>query len=311
MRKKASRRKYPGLIELAEPSRTVFGTLEFLSSATTPFAVIGVDCTIPTTPVMLNPLAPGWELASALSWSATISYTSNGRNDSVSFQGMSDVWSPIQIDFQGNVQGGIITLSISAPVVDSATGKKDVLQWGQSSTIIGTYPIQNSLIRQYVGDLTYQVLAYVESRFQQFLSDGSPKFGNPKGFGVMQLDKAPVTARQIWDWMQNADEGKRRFVAGNGNVIQHYANLKKTSPSLRALLQDEILTASFTYYNGGPRKELPGMGFYYVPAASNDDWVRNPNPTGDAALNRALDYGDNAMSTLMAVQNDHPPVDWG
>jgi hypothetical protein len=274
------------------------------------FAVIGLDGTIPTTPLPLDPLPSGWELSSALTWTAEISYSANGRNDKVSFGGMSDVWSPIQINFQGNIQGGILSLSISAPVRDVITGKEGVLPWTGVSSVIGLYPLPPTTVRQRLGDLAAQIIAYIETwpgrRFQQFNPDGSPYFGGPNGFGIMQLDYPPVTSGMIWSWMQNVDEGKRRFQAAQGIVANWYNKAVAATPSLPPLPADKLLRASFTYYNGGG-----GNGYYYVPTSDNTGWQPNPNPTGNTLFASALNYGDRAMSLLEAIQNGTLPSDWG
>ncbi len=280
---------------------------EFASAHTLPFATVGPDCTIPTTPLTLNPLSAGWEMASQLTWNATITYALHGRNDAVSFGGSSDVWSPVQIDFKGNVQGGIIALQISAPIVQTATGVHETIPWGASSTIIGSNPTHDTVRARLASDVL-SVIAYMETlpgqRFQQFLTDGTPVFGAPSGFGVMQLDP-PDTARQIWDWQQNVDGGKVRFQTAQTVVNNYYARTIGANPKLRQPSTDERVCSAMTYYNGGGAN-----GFHYIPNAAGDDWIRNPNPTGNKLFNDALNYGDRGIGLLHQVQGNTPPSDW-
>lgn len=272
------------------------------------FAVVGVSGSIPTTPLALAPLAPGWEMVHALSWNATISYNSNGRNDSVSFGGLSDVWSPIQIDFQGNVQGGTIALSVNAAVVNSVTGQQDTIPWSGVSSIIGLNPIPHDIVRAQLGNITLQVIAYKETlpgqRFQQFKPDGSPCFGLPNGFGIMQLDP-PSDPRQIWNWQLNVIEGKARFQTAQTVAANYAARMRAAHPNLRALSGDESYCMAATYYNGGGAN-----GFHYVPNSNGDDWIRNPNPTGNPNFAQALNYGDSALNLLTSVENGSLPNDW-
>ena len=299
--------RYPFFVSLAPMHKGQFDD-ELAGASTLPFATIGPDCTIPTTPLTLNPLGAGWEMASPLTWNATITYIGHGRNDSVSFGGSSDVWSPVLIDFQGNVQGGGIALEISASVVQTATGVHETIPWGASSTIIGTYPISHDTVRARLASDALSAIAYMETlpgqRFQQFLPDGTPVFGAPNGFGVMQLDP-PDTARQIWDWQQNVDAGKARFQTALNVVNSYFARTITAHPGLRQPTNDEILCSAMTYYNGGGAN-----GFHYVPNSAGNDWIRNPNPTGNTAFTAALNYGDRGIALMHQVQSGSPPSDW-
>jgi hypothetical protein len=247
-------------------------------------------------------------MASPITWNATITYTGHGRNDSVSFGGSSIVWSPVPIDFQGNVQGGGIALELSAPIVQTATGVHETIPWGASSTIIGTSPIAHDTVRARLASDALNAIAYMETltgqRFQQFLSDGTPVFGAPNGFGVMQLDP-PDTARQIWDWQQNVDAGKSRFQTALNVVNKYYARMIAAHPGLRQPTNDESVCSAMTYYNGGGAN-----GFHYVPDSAANDWIRNPNSTGNTAFAAALTYGDNGIALMHQVQNNTPPSDW-
>jgi hypothetical protein len=306
-KRRKARSRYPIAVTLDSIHKGQFDD-ELVGAGTTPFAVIGADCTIPTTPLTLNPLAPGWEMVSQLTWNATIAYTGHGRTDTVSFSGMSDVWSPVLINFQGNVQGGTITLQISAPVVDTGSGVHKTIPWTGTSLIIGTYPISHNTVRARLASDALNAIAYMETlagqRFQQFLPDGTPCFGAPNGFGVMQLDP-PDNARQIWDWEQNVDAGKARFQTALNVANNYFARAIAAHPGLPQPSNDQILCSAMTYYNGGGAN-----GFHYIPNSAGNDWVRNPNATGNAAFAQALNYGDNGIALLHQVQSGSPPTDW-
>jgi hypothetical protein len=266
--------------------------------AATPFAMIQPDGTLPTTNFTPPPLTAGWEMIMALSWTASISYTSNGRNDqSGQFSGMSDLWSPIPVDFQGIVQGGTISLAISASVRDIVTGATDIVKWNGTSIIGGLNP-STANVKTRLGDLPSQVAAYKESRFAQFDASNFPKVGTPQGFGIMQLDNSPpATSQQIWVWMQNVDAGKSKFASGAGTISQHYANLIAANPNLPTLDAPSLKVATYQYYNTGNK------GFYWVPNATGDDWIKNPTLAYTA-------YGDDAARIEGLVTNGTPPSDW-
>jgi hypothetical protein len=253
--------------------------------------------TVPTTNLNLTPLQAGWELIDAVNWTASISYSDHSRSDKAQISGASPVWTPIPIDFQGVVQGGAISMQVSASVRDIKTGATDKLSWSGNSQILGMNPTKQD-IKNRIVDLQSQVIAFKESGFAQFGADNLPLFGPPNGFGVMQLDNSPTpTARQIWDWMQNVDAGKAKFVAGQRTIGQHYANLIAAHPQLAALTSDQIKFASYQYFNSG------NNGFYWIPNASFDGWVKNSSNTFTA-------YGDDAVRIEGLVSSGTPPAGW-
>ena len=202
-----SKNRTPPALRLSGNSRFAFASLK-ADAASPPFAFTQPNATIPTTNLTLSRLQAGWELLGQASWNATISYTDHSRNDQVSISGSSAVWTPLPIDFQGVVQGGTISLKVSAQVRNIQTGATNNLSWSGTSTIRGLNPTKAD-IKTRLGDVQSQVIAFKESTFAQFGGDNLPIFGPPNGFGVMQLDGSPVpTARQIWDW--NAECRRRQ-----------------------------------------------------------------------------------------------------
>lgn len=262
------------------------------------FAYIDAEGHIPTTPLRLKPLALGWSLVGAASWTAYIQYTDNNRNDrSATFSGQSPTWSPIGIDFQGLCAGGDIHLEVTGTARDDRTGAVDNLHWAGTNTIRGTNA-DDATVKSRLGDLFSKVVAYKESRFKHFLGDGLPKWGPPDGFGLMQIDRHPdpATSAQIWNWKQNCDDGKALATAGRQTIAQHYRNQIAAHPTLPALSGDRLKFAEYQYYNAGNK------GFYWIPNADFTDWRKN-DPAYTA-------YGDDAVRIETAVVAGNPPADW-
>jgi hypothetical protein len=292
----APKERLPAM-ELADSSLAAFASVEPRADAAAPFAFIQPNATIPATNLNLSPLQAGWELVGQATWNATISYTDHSRNDQTPILGSSSVWTPILIDFQGEVQGGNISLSVAAQVRNIKTGAANNLSWSGTSTIRGLNPAKADL-KSRLGDLQSQVIAFKESTFAQFGGDNLPLFNGPNGFGVMQLDNSPSpTARQIWDWTQNVDGGKSKFTAGQQTIRQHYANLIAAHSKLPALTADQIKVASYEYYNAG------NQGFYWTPNATFDGWVKNPN-------SNFTTYGDDAVRVEGLINAGTPPAGW-
>jgi len=267
------------------------------------FAFVGPDGTIPTTNLVLGPVRPGWVLAGPATWTATITYSDHGRSDSQVISGTSSVWSPILIDFQGQVQGGTIHMNVSAKVRDIGTGAEDNLNWSGSSTILGQNP-PPSAVKSRLGPLDCQIVAYKESspKWCQFDATGLPSYGNdptpPGGFGIMQLTVFPTpTARQIWDWTQNVDAGVAKYQAGKATINQHYANIASSSPGIQPLLPDQLKLAYYQYYNTGNK------GFYWIPSTDGKSFVKNPNSAYTS-------YGDNAVAIEAQIGQGIFPAGW-
>jgi hypothetical protein len=203
-----------------------------------PFASIGSNGQIPTTNLLLSPLQPGWVLDQALDWSGWITYNDHGRNDqSPIFQGKSDNWSPIPIDFQGICMGGVIHMSVRATVRDTITGAIDNIHWDGHSTIIGRNPNKQD-VKNRLSDIKTQVIGYKESspKWAQFGSDGLPVVDAKLGFGIMQLTNSPIpSTSQIWNWKDNVDAGKKKYQDGIVVVQNHYNNLRTAHPQLPML----------------------------------------------------------------------------
>jgi len=70
----------------------------------------------------------------------------------------------------------------------------------------------------------YQLVNH-ESGYKQFNNDGTPNWGGPNGFGVMQLDP-PTSTFQIWDWGQNVTEGLTNHIKTTYSVTEWQKNVQ-------------------------------------------------------------------------------------
>ena len=153
--------------------------------------------------------AQGATLSGNVSWQVVFHYNTAGSydwSDTVPAQPrtLSDLsaWN-ISGDMSG-VAGGNATM---AYVYGSYTGTFKF-------QVLGTNPTPDMVRSRLGADPWFlQQLVNHESGYLQFNEKGTrgtPNFGPPNGFGIMQLDP-PDSSFQIWDWTQNVDAGKLRL----------------------------------------------------------------------------------------------------
>ena len=180
--------------------------------------------------------------------------------------------------------------------------------------------------------LEEQVLAYLESGFRQFKQNRDfPLWGDPDGWGIMQVDPSS-NDDQLWDWMKNVAEGKRRFQQEKVRLARTYAervrnrttwyfdskgNRRLNDPINRPwewypipfknaedLSDDELINEMFQRYNGG-------VFFRWEP-----DDPENPNTSGSWIRLHGiteLGYGDKAhavYTVVRKVQNGELPASY-
>ena len=213
----------------------------------------------------------------------------------------------LEVDFGGEVAGGTLTQWCRAPWTHPSTGAAGIVEgFGPSWTIAGVNPDPRDVLQR-LGRLELQAVAFQESAFQQFRPDGSPKFGPPNGYGVMQIDNSPPpTSRQIWDWKANVDDGIRR-VSGAGGT---YALAKGFPSRVRARLKDttipdfseqELWMEAWQRYNGGWAKNTdPGQGAYWRWSRDERRWVAHPPNT----------YAQSVSKIAARVAAGNPPPGW-
>jgi hypothetical protein len=250
---------------------------------------VGIDGRIPDTTMTLN-LKPGYT-AIYMNWSWYIEYTFNGRNDRTApVSGRVNGTTTFPINFGGNPQGGLWRGEFSgvfrAPDGWQGPGSGLTL----ISSIRGTNP-SKAEIRARLGSVPAQVRAYKESRFRQFGADELPLFGSPRGFGVMQIDTPPATARQVWSWMDNVDGGLALIAAKSREVAQHYKNIYASDPTIPKLTADQMRLAEYQWYNGG---------WYWGWNTASRSWEKiTPEP-----------YADDAVRIEESVNAGNLPGDW-
>lgn len=178
----------------------------------------------------------------------------------LSKSGGNSKWVVTPADWGATFGGG----NVGTVTADFVLGSKS-FSGKASIQILGKNPSVLDSKRQ-LGNVEYQILGYLESRFIQFDTDGSPLLncGNSDcsesdgGFGMMQITDcvgAAGTLRtmpgktgtfhgypstyQIWDWKEN--------IAGGKSCFQVKTNLFCTQ---YAVGSDEWAKCGYTYYNG-------------------------------------------------------------
>jgi hypothetical protein len=174
--------QYAGTPELSGPDLATPGH-DVPQAATSVFAFIGPDVTIPVTNLDLPALPAGWALSGNVTWSAFIDYTDHNRNDTSStLSGSSADWGPIPIDFMGIVQGGTIHFHVQADIKNTASGATDTRKLDGTNAMRGQNPTKGA-IKSRRGSLALQVIGFIESTFAQFDGSGLPVFGSPNAYG--------------------------------------------------------------------------------------------------------------------------------
>jgi len=233
---------------------------------------------------------PGLQIVS-VGHSASIVYDDHGRADHSRILHLQHNSLAVEFDFGSGPQGGTFS---ATSVVHWRRIKDGVM--GESP--LGSYRASiradnptKSIIRASLHALHLQVICYMESRFCQFDNSGLPLFGPPHGFGSMQLDKPPATARQVWDWKENVSAGIALHQKKVTEVRQHFKNIYSMHPNAKKLTDEEISLAVYQYYNGG----------YY--------WEWN-DKVGKWRKGALTAYADAAQKIEQSVLKGRPPIDW-
>jgi hypothetical protein len=256
---------------------------------TEPISWITTEPRIP--PIQFDVTLPDCTLNGNLNYSAHISYAENGRNDvSDTFHGTIPSLS-LTIDFGDVVRGGTLQINLEVPVI-TPDGKAQTLTYTYVSGIRGTNPSKAD-VKSALGDIEFKVIAYKESKpkFKQFDERGLPIFGPPHGFGIMQLDNPPASARQLWDWRQNIEGGKSLFRIKEKELRQYFKNVRKVHPEAPELTADQFRLAYYQYYNGG---------VYWGWNDKSKRWEK-------VGITK---YGDNALRIENLVKSGTPPPGW-
>jgi hypothetical protein len=228
-----------------------------------------------------------------------VEYTDVGRNDRTDTLAIDgEIIDPthwrVVIDFGDRVQGGTLYVNLRVVAVNP-NGQEVELVASDSSVVTGINPTKAE-VKARLAELRFQVLAYKESRFQQFNAQGMPKANKvSKDFGIMQLHQTTntPTARQIWDWKQNVDAGVALFRSKEPIVRQHFKNIRDEYPDAPELTADQLKLAYYQYYNGG---------FYWK-------W-NNVAKAWQKMSAAATKYADDCLRVENLVRAGTPPADW-
>jgi hypothetical protein len=151
--------------------------------------------------------------------------------------------------------------------------------------------------------LDEQVLAYLESGFRQFWSDGDFSiWGDPDGWGIMQVDP-PSNLEQVWNWRANIAEGKARFAEKKSMAASRPSNVRSWGGKYRYasdFTQQEYLTDAFQLYNGY-HYWVWVPTFQLIPSLGGH-WGKNPKVVRD--------YGGTAIKIYNTVQNGGTQSGW-
>lgn len=213
-----------------------------------------------------------------------------------------------KVDWQNKTRGGKdITLEVTA----SAGGKEyssGVID--RPFEILGMNPT-SPMVKEGL-NTEEQVIVYMESspKWKHFVSDFNfPIFGDPHGYGLMQLDYPRSTDEQVWNWKANKAAGKAllaskkidaqgypgriRAKAQKGKIDLGYLNTSNFNT-------DELIwKETFQRYNGGGN-------WYWKPdqlknPKSDGKWIQRTGTTG---------YGVKAWDILTKVKAGTLPIGW-
>lgn len=243
----------------------------------------------------VNIIRPGF-FHGPVTYRLYIEYTDHGRKDRIPTVS-GTVTPPPDLtlyswkhDFGATVQGGTIVARGELPYIDSSSGTTGVLPIHDEWRIRGKNPTKQA-VKDRLGSLELQVIAYKESRFRQFDADGLPIFGPPSGFGVMQLDPPP-SPEVIWNWKANVDAGIKVYKTKLREAKGYPARVRKNKfPEARDFNEKELKLEAYQRYNGGAYWEWSNPQKKWVPAPLNN-------------------YADTAYKIEQAVRAGKPPKEW-
>ena len=193
----------------------------------------------------------GYERVGLITYSAFIEYCHHKRHDRIMAPAIRSNNETETIVFEdGIVQGGRLTLKAAATVRNLETDETIEHEIASVSSIRGSNPSVRD-VKERLGDLDLQVMAFQESRFAQFKFDGLPLFGVPNGYGIMQLDNPPATASQIWDWQTNIDAGIALFAVKGEDAVTYPGRVREKFPDALDFTPEQLRLERIQRYNGG------------------------------------------------------------
>jgi len=249
-------------------------------------------------------------------WKCKVEYQLQTRNGDTTFTETIELLNPDTVkwtfDFNDGSKfiGGEATVYLKAitpekTYIDSVADKLVVL--GENPSVAD---VKNGMTTE------MQVIIYKESypKWKHFYISGTrlgyPIYGQPNGYGLMQLDTPRPTETQLWNWRENRAGGiflfnekynwglsypqRLRNQAMNGELDPCYLNVTDFAT------QEQILKEAFQLYNGRHQWIWQPDGAPEDPN-SGGEWVPNPARSG---------YGDEAWEIYTNVINGNPPQNW-
>jgi hypothetical protein len=138
----------------------------------------------------------------------------------------------------------------------------------KANKIRGLNPYPDQIINASNDPSVKAVMKTESSKFQFYPLDyedttlsGTPKYGPPNGFGLMQIDNSPTPHEaDLWNWRQNIADGIMRYYSG------YEAALKYTRGFNRPYSDDIVRMNAWQNYNQG------GHNFYYYYDKDTQKW---------------------------------------
>ncbi|MBI2428479.1 MAG: hypothetical protein HYV29_06725 [Ignavibacteriales bacterium] len=239
----------------------------------------------------------------------TFTGTTTASNDNVS------EW---KIDWKNKTRGG---KDVMLEVTASAGGKtytSGVID--KPYEILGMNPTP-AMVKEGLA-IEEQVIVYMESKpkWKHFVTDFNfPIFGDPHGYGLMQLDFPSASDEQVWNWKANKEAGKALFAEKKSiatNFPKSIRNRTKLPKKDEKYLSsgykgatdfnttELILRESFQRYNGGnywfwkPNDpDDPEEGGEWFVAVKPRKWEKEPYGTRAWSVYQQVINANNGIGT--------------
>jgi len=197
---------------------------------------------------------------------------------------------------------------ISVFVVAMADGESYEAKKENLSRIVG----ENPTIAEVKDGLTIQeqVIAYVESRWRQFVRNNDFPLVGPTGdYGLMQLQNPPPTDEEVWNWRANRNAG-RQLLEEKLNAARSYPSRLRREASRgeqpAAYQNASDFTAAQQLWQEAFQRYNYGRYWRWVPLGD----PRDPDTPGEWRATPVNDYGNRAWGIYSAVSSGNAPEGW-